>query len=420
MLKKILHSNVVRGSAVLFTGTVLISVLNYAFSIIMARMLGAEAYGEYMSLISLMYLMLIPLGAVLTIAMKYSAIMGANNDEKGLQAFNYAFAKKVLIFGLVVSILFMLGSVPLSTYLHMHSLTPFALLSVVFLCYFVLSLQRGMLRGMHKNGQFVISQVIESSLKVVFGVLFVYAGFSVNGAMGGFVAGLVVAIIISFVQLPHLQKFSLKRMNSEKFVFDRKFKLTFITIFIALLSLTVFHTTDVIMVKHYFPELAGEYSALSLLGKMIYFASMAVIGAMFPLIAAQNAKNQQHIKEFKEAFFLVSLIAIGGLCMFHVFPEYIVNILFGAHYASITPLVSTYSVFMVLISLNSLFIHYFLSIGFKKFVYYLAPFAFLQIFSIVIFHISILQILEVLIVINFVLLLCTIVNYYLLKKYNYE
>jgi O-antigen/teichoic acid export membrane protein len=410
-------SRLLTGSAILFLGTILLSVGNYLFNVCMARMLGPDDYGIFMSLLSMMYLVLIPIGAVLTIAMKYSAGFSTRQEYDTLFAFNYVFGKKLLLLGVIVAIIFNILSFPLKSYLHMDSLVPFFIVSLLFVLYFVVSLQRGIMRGMGRNGHFVLSQVLEVVLKVIVGVGFVMFGFNVSGALGGFVAGIFGALLVSLVQIPY-KKYT--RNKESKFTFDAKFKRYFLVVFVGLLSLTVFHTLDVIMIKHYLPDVAGHYSALSLLGKGIYFACMAVIGVMFPLIASKNVKQESHLKELKEAFFLVTIIAVSGIAVFHLFPEQIVYIMFGKSYVDIVPFVSSYSVFIVLISLNSLFIHYFLSIGYTTFIYYLVPFAVLQILAVMIFHTSVAGILEGLIVINFVLLLATLTNYYRLTKLNYE
>ena len=49
---------------------------------------------------------------------------------------------------------------------------------------------------------------------------------------------------------------------------------------------------DVVLAKHYLsPYLAGQYSALSVTGKIIAYGSGAFITVMFPMVAASHINN---------------------------------------------------------------------------------------------------------------------------------
>ena len=50
----------VRNSTILFTGSMLMNALNYAFHAILGRMLDAETYGAVQSLIALLVIVSVP------------------------------------------------------------------------------------------------------------------------------------------------------------------------------------------------------------------------------------------------------------------------------------------------------------------------------------------------------------------------
>lgn len=394
------------------------SAINYIFNIVVARLLGPIDFGEYMALASIMYLVLIPVGSLVPFAMKYVVPFTTNNDLDSLKQFDYLVSRKLLQIGMIIALGFLVASPLLSSFLHLSDIMPIVILSFMFTLIFVLNFKRGILRGMHKNGTFVLTQITEVAIKFTLAMFVIWLGWRVTGVMGAIVLSVLFGYLLVMATIPY----KLKKADNKPLdiTMTKDIKQYASVVVIALLALTLFHTSDVIAVKHLFPsEIAGMYSALSILGKMIYFAAMAVIGAMFPLIVSQNVKKQSHIKEFKQAFLLVSLVCLGGIIVFHVFAGWIVTLFFGAEYIEIIPLVGAYSIFISIVVFNSLFIHYFLSIGYKRFLPYVCGAALLQIAMLVVSHENLLVIIRNLILINFLLLLVTLVNYYFLKQRTY-
>ena len=53
--------------------------------------------------------------------------------------------------------------------------------------------------------------------------------------------------------------------------------------------------SDIIMVKRFFePEIAGQYAAVALIGRIVFFATWSVVTALFPIVARKQQKGESH------------------------------------------------------------------------------------------------------------------------------
>ncbi len=87
---------------------------------------------------------------------------------------------------------------------------------------------------------------------------------------------------------------------------------------------------DLVLVKHFFPSYeAGQYAAVALVGRVLFYASWAVIHAMFP-IAAQNGARQAQSRRAGNASGAGGLIFVGFLGVLAIAPGMVMKTLFGA------------------------------------------------------------------------------------------
>lgn len=350
-------------------------------------MLAVEAYGELQALIALSDIVGIPAGTLSIVVVKYAASFQAKEWTGKIYSLFLLFTRKLLI----ITVIFFAGFVLLSGYitdfLNLTSVTPVIILGTGFLLIFLGSINNGIFQGLQKFKALSIISIISILFKILLAVLLVKLGFGINGAIGAVVLAGVVGYFITFFPL----KFLFKKEKEEieiKEIFHYFFPVFFTTLF-----MTLIYNIDIVLVKHFFsPAIAGEYGALTIIGRIIFFIVGPMIAVMFPMTAAAHSNNGNPDKILKKTIFLVGLIGLGVLFFYFLFPDLIIKILIGSKFLSISKFLGWFGLAMFLCTLINLFLQYFLSIHKTKCAYLAGIGVLLQIILISIFHNNLWQI----------------------------
>lgn len=187
----------------------------------------------------------------------------------------------------------------------------------------------------------------------------------------------------------------LLNLASLKFLLTKKFNLrkslpdSFLSLW-PIFFFTLFLNADFIWAKYLLPaKEAGHYSALSLLGKIIFFFAWIIAGLIFSLLKETKPKNRLFV--LRQALILTILISLTLVIFYYLFPELIVIISFGFDYLAITPFLGLFGLAMILLSLANLFIVYFLVSADKKFLWLLVLAWLFQTISLSFWHQTVFQ-----------------------------
>jgi len=413
-IDRIKNNPLLKYSTVLFFGNLFASGFNYIYHLAMGRMLGPVDYGILASLISIFYIIAVPVNSIMLIVAQYTSQLKAHANLQKLTALLNYFTKKLFITGLVMFVIFLMFSNIIADFLKIEQTVLIVVLATSFVITFLLPINRGILKGVQRFVSFTLSQIIEFGTKLLVAVALVLLGLKVYGALSAIVIGMLVAYSYTF--------FPIKKFVTEKKQVLEKIKLEGVLkyslpVIIALLCLTLFYSSDVILVKHYLPaEDAGLYSALSTIGKVIYFATGAVAFVLFPLAAEKYAQNEKYSHLLGQSLLIVVGVSAITMLLYFLAPDLIVSILFGKAYLEIAPLLGYFAVFMSIFSLNNVLVNFYLAINYFKFIPALIFFIIVQIVILVFFHSSMIQIIQILITINSILLLCLTIFYLFIPK----
>ncbi|MGB9911219.1 MAG: oligosaccharide flippase family protein [Microgenomates group bacterium] len=401
-MKKIFQNPLISGSAVLFLGTMVTNFGNYLYHLLMGRMLGPKDYGSLTALISLTYFFSIIAGTFLTTTVKFVTKYKVKKDFGKILGLFLNLFKIFGFIGIFLMILIIILKEKISYFLNLEDSFPLIILSFWLMISLVSFINDGILRAFLKFGFLSFNSVLTTILKLILVVFLVKRGFGINGALGGIVIASLVYFLISFFPLKFLWRYQdkIEKINKKEF-----FGFSF-PVLIAMLSLTSFYSSDVILVKHFFSAMeAGIYSAVSVLGKIVFFASGVIPAVMFPLVSErfENGKSYRHLLN-------QSLLIVGGESIFitlvyFLFPTLMVRLLYGNSYLSAVPYLGAFAVFISFYSLNNLLINFFLSVGKTKVVLWCLGGAILQIILINLFHSSLMEVIRISLLISVLLFL---------------
>ena len=394
-----------------FIASMIANASNYLFHIYMSRTLGPADYGILASLFSLLMIISVPAGTLQTVVTKYTSNFKAHKELAKIKMLLIALLKRVSLFGLAGFVLFILARKYIASFLHISTTTPVIILGIALLLAIISPQLLGVLQGLQKFGYLAASGVIGTLAKLSSGILLVYLGWKVNGALFGLALGSLAGILFSIIPL---------RLVIRQHQSDCSFNLSqihgyFFPVAAMLLCLMLLTNVDIIMVKHFLdPSQAGNYAAASIMAKIIFYLPGAIGIVMFPKTSELHALGEESMPVLKKSLLYAAILCGGTLVLYLIIPTFLVTVLFGKQYSSIIPLMGIFGAAMFFFSLANILFLYQLSIHRLRFLWILIIGTFLEIALIVLFHTSLLQVIVILLIVGLFLFLGS--SYYVFLK----
>lgn len=386
------HSLVLGGSLIMLLGTVLVSAVNFAYNVAMARMLGPAEFGHATAAVTLMFLASCITLSFQLVCAKFVAL----NETPGarFQVFR-SLMRRSWVVGALVAFVLIVARDPISRFLQLP--TEIALLPVlaIGLAFYVpLGVKRGGLQGACEFPLLTSNFVLEAVVKLVAAVLLVRAGYGVLGAVGALSVSIMAAYFLPPVggrigsgSDPHTPASFREGMQA-------------IVFFVGQVIIT---NIDMVLVKHFFPpEQAGHYASIALVGRVLYFASWSVVSAMFPVSAASPREKNHAVLLVPMG--IVTAISAGFTLVLWLFPEFIVRGIFGGEFAEAEPLLALYAAATGIYALSVVMIAYEMSRRIANTGWLQLAFSGALVLGITLFHDSLRQVVQVQVVLMLALL----------------
>lgn len=347
------------GGAILFLSSALVNVGNYAFNLVFGRWLGPEKFADLTLIITLVLLTSFTTSTLGMISSRFSARAAASDDFAAIVQYRTWLGRIGWGAGITVSAVLVLGSKQLQSFFHTESFWPFVILGSTITLYFVQGVDRGVLQGRTLFGQLSLSYQAEMWTRLLLAVVLVGLGFGVSGTVGAIAASFVATWLVARRSTSGLPVEG--RLSSEA----RKEVMIFaLPVLATLAGEILINHSDILIVKRFFSsEDAGHYAALSLIGRVVFFASWPIAAVVFPLVTQRAHRNEPH-----RSLLFVSLgvvIAMGGSITLAtaIAPEFVVRLLFGAKYLPVAPLLWLYAASTTLYTAANAIISYQLALG---------------------------------------------------------
>jgi len=397
------------GSLVMFVGMMIANLGSYLYHLLMGRMLGPADYGVLASLISLLYLLGIPILALSLVIVKFVSAYKGQKKFGAIRRLFIMLTQKIFLFGIVWVLIFLLLTPFLTSFLHLKSSLPLVIVAAIAFITLFVSTNRGFLQGILRFGYLSSSIALEVGIKLCLAVFLVYLGFKVKGAIFAALVGVVVAYLFTNF---FLKKFL--KVNKGKDEVEWRPMIEYgLPVFFSILAFTSLYSTDVVLARHFLSAReAGYYASLAVMGKIVYYASYPIIMVMFPLVSERQANGREYKPLLSTSLGLVGIICLGIVGIYFLLPTLMIKILFGSAYLSAAKYLGLFGIFLSLHSLSFLLTNFCLSINQVKIVILPILAAFLQIILISLFHQNLWQVIWASIVV-LAFLFCTQTLFYL-------
>lgn len=419
------RKNILKLSLMLFA-----AVASYFFYFLMARMLSVEDYGLLYSLIALTYLFAVPQETIRTVIAKYTVNLIAKKERGKIKWFFLKAVKVILIYSIIIFIIF-LAAIPFLMKLLHAPVVPLVIIGSSLLVTFLLPVVWGLLQGLQRFDHLGINNSIETAVKLVVAIALVLFGLGVNGALIAIPASIAAAFFIGFWPVKDILKTKAEPFKEAKIA---KYSMAAFIIFLFFVAM---YSLDVIFVRYFFSaKTSGFYGSISVISKIIIFVSVVITRVMFSAVAERHAnrvkKKQEKAREKAEErkekdarkllltaiFYVLAVIAFFLILSIFV-PEGLIQTVVGSRYLEIAPSLKYMVIAMGFLSLSSLIIFYNLSLDWNKKITarILGTFLFLQIALFIIFHRTIHQFINIVLIVN-ILLFFALLATLLIKKTN--
>lgn len=308
---------------------VIVNFLNYLFNIFLARNLDSTDFSIYNAAIGIITLIQIPAIAIQTAITKKVA----SHKDFNLKKFKLKSTVQLTVVALIISLIFYLLGDVIADIANISTVYILPLTVVVFAS-IVSPVAKGFLLGLEKILAFNMVILLETVLKFALGFLAIYLATGISLPILAFALPPILTLILI---LPFVKTGKDVLPKSEIQLDYKNISLIFLTFVL----LNVPFTLDLIFVN---PEVRASYGALSLMGKIVYFGSVTIASLMISKLA--NSKKQLRRKTL-----LISLVVSGltGICislLYCMFPNQIVEIVFGGMYLEIVEYLVPYAILM--------------------------------------------------------------------------
>lgn len=365
MIKNILTGNSLFIKNLLLTSVFggLIGALNYAFNIFVARFTTLEIFGIYSAVLGIIYLIQIPATSIQALVTK----VVAKNKEFNLNTYKWNILLQFTLLGILFGGGFLLfkesivgiATIPSDLIIY---------LAITFVLAFMSPISKGLLLGKERIFTVNLLLLFEAILRFVIG----YLAVKTDAPLPWLILSCAVpSVITTLVALPLINL----KGNGEK----RNIPIDFKDLFLATVSfllLTIPYTLDLILVN---PEFRAQYSGVSLLGKLVYFAAITIASVMFARIS-NLTKKAEITKSLLVALSLSVIIGLGTTAVLVLFKDTIISASIGDKYLSVAPYLWIFGLCMTGYALVYMVANYFITQKYYVYIFVLLVCSLLQVY----------------------------------------
>lgn len=353
-----------RNSLILFAGSMAANILSYIFHLAIGRMVSVEVYGSAQSLSSLMAIIMVPGVTIAMVATKFSAHSRAEDNKRETFEILKYLNKKVLLYGLPFFLLALLVTPFIANFLNIDQSIPLILVWLMMFLSFFSSIASGTLTGWQKFRKVSWAGIWGAVAKLVSGIVLVKIGFELSGIMGSFLISSVAGYLIMLLALKFIfaEKNQPKEIHQEAFDFA-PLKKFILPVFVGNLALNILGNADMVLAKHNLTDiLAGQYGALNIVAKIIFFVMGVIPGVLFAMSSEKHHQKGNTMGLLRSAVLAMAFISACSLAVYFLFPNFILKLLFGLKYAAAAPYLGYFAIVVVLYAFASLLFQYLFSI----------------------------------------------------------
>ena len=409
---KLIKHPLISGSTTIVVGSLLANIINYASNLAVARLLIPSDYGIFAALLSIFNIFSVFSLTITTVFAKFTAVYIGQRKEEFIGPLIKKGSLWVGVMAFVICGMIIFFSKFIADFLNINNVQLIAITSAILFFSLLSSVPLGVLQGSLKFLNLSLVNIFSSFIKLVSSITLLLAGLRVFGAINAFLISSIAAFIIPFFAVlkylgkPKESAFTMSNLY-------HRLSMYAFPVFLSGIGMTVIISIDIILVKHFFKaEIAGHYSALSLMGRSIFYVVQPIVFVLFPIIAQKNERKEKLFGTVLLSLILTGAPALVLSLIYFIYPEIILKIFFPSEeYAYLASYLGPFSIFVLFYVLAFLLNSFYISIGKIKVFFLTIAAGTIEIILITFFHESIQQVITWLIISSFLLLISLLLYY---------
>jgi O-antigen/teichoic acid export membrane protein len=349
--------SLLKNSTIVIAGVIVSNLLAYVFHFFAGRMLGPEDYGEFGALMALYLIVALPVASLAYAISKFTAKFNTGNELGKIALLRKKMQKDVLIFSGVTLFFVILFSRIIANFLNITSAISIIIVGITLLFALLLPVNNGILLGMKKFRVLSMNAIIEAFARLVLLLIFLYLGYSVNGAILAYGLAYLVAFLWTF---PYLKEVRVTGISVDKIEVKPIYKFIFQVLLVNIIIQSILNVPSLFVKHFYTSEFTGYWTAALNIARISLFISGAISFVMFPEIAGEEVVQAKK-KIFKRAALLVLIASSGMAAIFFTIPQLLIEILYGSQYLGAVKILEWMGIAMIFIGLLQLYANYFLA-----------------------------------------------------------
>ena len=267
------------------------NALNYAFNLVMSRLLGPADYGALGALLALVLVGTVPGVALQAVVARHTTLAGRAVGRLWSRVL-----VAVVAVGGALGLLALAASPAVAAFLHLPSLGPCLWLAAALLPLPLLSAVQGMLQGREWFGLLAAVLLVAAAGRLAVGLGLVEGGLGVEGALAATAIGSAVAVLVAVPRLraqggwEHVRRgWRCPGRGSPAAAAAGEVAAAAAGV----LGLLLLANVDVLLARHFLPaEASGLYAAGAVLTKIAFWAPQFVVTLVFPrLVTAADRRR---------------------------------------------------------------------------------------------------------------------------------
>ena len=336
------------------------NALAVIFTVLFARLLGAEDYGSLAALVSLFVILAVP-GSALQVAVAREIALGRLGEGPRLAATLNIWRRRLWIAGAAITAVAIVLREPIADLVSVPETWAAAAAVPTGVLWLLLSVERGALQGMHAYKPVAWSLVLEATGRLIFGLILVAFGLGVTGAYLGTPLSLLAVSL-------GLMLISRRRLGAPARGAAAERLVSLIggawPAVLGLFLIALLQNVDVIMVKRQIGgDAAGAYAAAAVAAKAVVWVAIGIGLYLLPEAtrAARHGRDPRPV--LARALAVVAAVAAPMLVVYAVVPETVLRLAFGPETVVAADALFVLGVAMTLLAIGYLGVQYMLALG---------------------------------------------------------
>jgi glycosyltransferase involved in cell wall biosynthesis/O-antigen/teichoic acid export membrane protein len=336
------------------------------FTVIFARMLGADGYGSLAALLSTFLILAVP-GSAVQVAVARETAMGRLGGDAELATTLARWRRTLLLACLVVAVAAALMREQIAAVLSVDEAWAAAATLPTACLWLLLSVERGVLQGRHAYRPVAWSLILEAVGRILIALVLVGVGLGVSGAyLGTPLSMLAVAAGLAWVARRRLGR-PARGIGGESL---RELMRGAWPAVIGLFLVAVLQNVDVILVKRSIGgDEAGAYAAAAVAAKAVVWVAIGVGLYLLPAAVRRERESADPRPVLLRALAIVALVALPMLLAYAVAPELVLRLAFGEETVVAAGALFTLGLAMTLLAAGYLCVQYMLGLNRVSFLY---------------------------------------------------